>query len=128
MSSLDLFPDSLIDAILIHTATLRKRTLTIPNDKWGDGVPSFIEYEIPCFFEPWRRGEDILFELKGVGERGDARAWFKKIYETEDGDIVVAHEDEIVWEGNYYAIKQLYPYKDGGDGRMYEARLEKIPL
>lgn len=126
MSSLDLFPDSIIDSILIHTVTLRKRTTTPIDDKWGDQVPTYTEYEITCIFEPWRRGEDILFELKGVGERGDARAWLKKEYETVDGTIVVAHEDELIWEGDNYAIKQLYPYKDGRDGRLYEARLEKI--
>jgi hypothetical protein len=77
-------------------------------------------------FQPWRRGEDIIFDLKGVGEIGDARAWFKKTYNTVTGDITVEKQDEVFYEGSYYEIKQLYPYIDGTGNKLYEARLERV--
>jgi len=98
MSSLRLFPDSIINRLLIHTATLRKKTKTVIDDKWGDAEVTWTEYEIKCVFQPWRRGEDIISELKGIAEVGDARAWVKKEYETEDGTIIVEKADELMKE------------------------------
>ena len=128
MSSIRMFPESIMNRLLIHTVTLRKRSKTLIDGHWRDQEDTFSEYEVKCVFQPWRRGEDLLFELKGVGEVGDARAWFKKEYETEDGTISVALEDEVYYEGFYYEIKQLYPYIDGTGNKMYEARLEKVRI
>lgn len=127
MSSIRMFPDSIINRLMIHTVTLRKRVkIPIANDRWGDQDDTFTDYTIKCVFHPWRRGEDILFEMKGVGEVGDARGWFKKEYIVDDVTIIVANEDEIIHEGDYYEIKQLYPYIDGTGNKMFEARLEKV--
>lgn len=126
MSSLRLFPDSIINRLLIHTVTLRKTTKTVLSDKWGDTERTWIEYEIKCMFQPWRRGEDLISELKGIAEVGDAKAWVKKEYETKDGTITVEKEDEMLYEGKYYRVVQTFPYVDGTGARLYELRLEMI--
>ena len=127
MSTIKMFPDSIINRLLIHTVILRKRTKTpITNDRWGDVDDTFVGYTIKCVFEPWRRGEDVIFEMKGVGEVGDARAWFKKEYIVDDVSIVVAKQDEVLYRDVFYEVRQLYPYVDGTNNNMFEARLEKV--
>ncbi len=126
MSSIRMFPDSIIRRMMIHTVTLRKRVKVEQSDKWGDAETDFTEYEIKCVFEPWRRGEDLIFSPKGIGELGDARAWIMKEYETEDGPISVEKDDEITYEGDNYVVMQLFPYVDGTSGKMFEVRLEMV--
>lgn len=126
MSSIRMFPDSVINRLLIHTVTLRKRTKVLIDGRWGDYEDTFAEYTIKCIFEPWRRGEVGLFEMKGIGETGDARAWFKKEYIINDVSITIAKRDELLYLDKYYEIKQLFPYIDGTGNRLYEARLERV--
>lgn len=126
MSTIRLFPDSIINRLLIHTVTLRKRTKTPIESRWGDSEHTWVEYEIKCMFDHWRRGEELISELKGIADVGDARAWVKKEHETEDGTITAEKNDELVHEGEYFRIIQRLAMIDGTGGRMYELRLEKV--
>ena len=128
MSNLRLFPDSIIRRLMIHTATLRKKTRTVLDDNFGDAEHTWTEYEIKCMFDHWRRGEELISELKGLADVSDARAWTMKEYETEDGNITPEKDDELVHEGEYYKITQRVPLIDGTGGRMYELRLERVRM
>lgn len=70
-------------AYLKQHCTLRKKTVTMINDEYEQGLDSFTEYPVlNCEIQPIT-SEDLVWLQPGTLNVGDARGWFKELIQMK---------------------------------------------
>lgn len=101
-------------AYLRQHSTLRKKTVTMINDQYEQGIESFIEYPIlNCEIQPVT-SEDLVWMQPGILNVGDARGWFKEYIQMkkcestfEDASFYAYDITKIVVENSEAKLKTL---------------------